>query len=282
MAAGCAAAPGRLYHRTQAKTAPIAGAYRGRMDVHQVIERLENQLRAVATPERAEHERRYLKSDLTFMGATVWQIEAVLKEVVREHYDADHRDLVTLVEALWTAPVHERRMAAVMALERFGRLLDVDDLPLVERLVRESRTWALVDGLAADVLGDLVGRDPDNVSPIMDRWAADADFWVRRASPLAELRPIRHGAPLDRFLGRADSMLDEKEFFIRKAIGWVLREAGKRRPDEVIAWLGPRTDRASGVTMREAVKYLPERDATRLMAAYRDGRAASDGATATR
>ena len=57
-------------------------------------------------------------------------------------------------------------------------------------------------------------------------------------------------------------MLEEREFFIRKAIGWVLREAGKRRPDDVAAWLAPRTDRASGVTMREAVKYLPPDVAT--------------------
>jgi 3-methyladenine DNA glycosylase AlkD len=252
------------------------------MDVERVIKGLEARLRAVATPERAEHERRYLKSDLTFLGATVWQIEAAVKEIERDHGDADHRDLVALVEALWTARVHERRMAAVMALERFGRLLGVDDLPLIERLVRESRTWALVDGLAGDVLGELVQRDPDDVSLIMDRWATDTDFWVRRASLLAELRPIRRGATLDRFLTRADSMLDEKEFFIRKAIGWVLREAGKRRPDEVSAWLAPRTHRASGVTMREAVKYLPEADAARLMAAYRGRRAAGDASTATR
>ena len=72
------------------------------------------------------------------------------------------------------------------------------------------------------------------------------------------------GAPLDRFLGYADAMLDEKEFFIRKAIGWVLREVGKRRPEEVSSWLAPRTHRASGVTMREATKYLPDADRERL------------------
>jgi 3-methyladenine DNA glycosylase AlkD len=69
-------------------------------------------------------------------------------------------------------------------------------------------------------------------------------------------------------------MLDEREFFIRKAIGWVLREAGKKRPAEVAAWLAPRTGRASGVTMREAVRYLPPSDADRLMTAYREHRSA--------
>jgi 3-methyladenine DNA glycosylase AlkD len=110
----------------------------------------------------------------------------------------------------------------------------------------------------------------------MDRWATDDDFWIRRSSLLAELRSIRAGAGLDRFLARADRMLEEREFFIRKAIGWVLREAGRRRPDEVASWLAPRTHRSSGVTMREAVKRLPAADAERLMTAYRAGRPASD------
>ena len=79
----------------------------------------------------------------------------------------------------------------------------------------------------------------------LDRWATDPDFWIRRSSLLAELKPLRNGSDLGPFLRRANQMLDE-EFFIRKAIGWVLREVGKRRPDEVIAWLAPRTGRASG------------------------------------
>jgi 3-methyladenine DNA glycosylase AlkD len=229
--------------------------------------RLEGLLVEVATPERAEAEKRYLKSDLDFLGATMWQIERVVKELLAGAHPT-HDEMVALVSDLWSAPVHERRMAAVMVLERFPDLLAVDDLALVERLVRASKTWALVDALAANVAGGIVERDPTAAARVLDRWASDDDFWVRRASLLAELRPIRQGAELDRFLARAEPMLAEREFFIRKAIGWVLREAGKRRPDEVAAWLAPRTHRASGVTMREAVKYLPAEVGERLMAAY--------------
>ena len=66
-------------------------------------------------------------------------------------------------------------------------------------------------------------------------------------------------------------MLEETEFFIREAIGWVLREMTKSRPDEVAEWIAPRTHWASGVTMREVVKYLPPRRAAQLMRAYRAG-----------
>ena len=239
------------------------------------VDRLERRLRAVADPERAAAEQRYLKSELDFLGVPQGEIRAAVGDLAREHRHIGRDDLVAAVEELWTGSLFERRMAAVIVLARFTDRLTVVDLPLIERLVRESLTWALVDGLACDVLGPMVIADPDDITPVMDRWAADDDFWIRRSSLLAELRPLRQGATMDRFVRRADPMLEDREFFIRKAIGWVLREASKKRPDEVADWIAPRTHRASGVTMREAVKYLEPSMADRLMTAYRERRPAS-------
>ena len=83
-----------------------------------------------------------------------------------------HDDLVAVVKALWNEPVHERRMAAVELLALNVDRLGYGDAALLERLVRESRTWALVDGLAASVMGRLVERDGRFCS-VLDRWAAD-------------------------------------------------------------------------------------------------------------
>jgi 3-methyladenine DNA glycosylase AlkD len=236
--------------------------------VSQLAREIEDALRSAGTPERAAHEKHYLKSDLEFLGASVWEIRRAVKSAL-ESQPLGRDGLVALVRELWREPMHERRMAAVVALELREGELGVADMPLIEELVRDSRTWALVDGLAADVAGSIAQRHAGGVGPILDRWAVDPDFWVRRAALLAELKPLRSGAALDRFARHADAMLDEREFFIRKAIGWVLRETGKRRAPEVIAWLAPRTGRASGVTMREAIRYLPAADAERLMAAYK-------------
>jgi 3-methyladenine DNA glycosylase AlkD len=216
---------------------------------------LEARLRALGTAERAEHERRYLKSDLQHLGVTVWQIDREVRAFAAQWPKLSHDELVALVEALWAKPVHERRMAAVMLLEAYSELVAPSELPLLERLIRESRTWAYVDGLAANVLGELLVRSP-RTAPKLDRWAKDSDFWVRRSALLAQIKPLKQGRSFTRFGRYADAMLDEKEFFIRKAIGWVLRETGKIRADEVYEWLEPRSVRASGVTMREAVKYL--------------------------
>jgi 3-methyladenine DNA glycosylase AlkD len=147
-------------------------------------------------------------------------------------------------------------MAAVELLINRRDALIPGDIGLVERLIRESKTWALVDPLAASVAGPLVARYPE-LNRTLDSWAADDDFWIRRSALLALLGPLRQGGgDLERFSRYADAMLDEKEFFIRKAIGWVLRETAKKRPALVYEWLLPRAARASGVTVREAVKPL--------------------------
>src|SRR5688572_7761505 len=179
----------------------------------EIAARIEASLRAAGTVNRAVGEKAYLRSDLEFTGTTVIGTRSVVKEV-DEEIDLDHDGLMSLVGALWSKPVFERRLAATVLLQRHPGLVSVADVPLLERIVRDSRTWALVDYLACDVLGRMVIADPDGMTPVMDRWASDGDFWVRRSSLLCELRPIRAGNDLDRFLVRADAMLGEREFFI--------------------------------------------------------------------
>ncbi|MGH2525655.1 MAG: DNA alkylation repair protein [Actinomycetota bacterium] len=238
-----------------------------------VADELERDLRALGTPERAEGEKRYLKSDLDFLGVSVWGIRKVMKAFTEQHRDLPRDDLVALIEALWAKPVFERRMMAAMLLEEYVAVLEPSDLELIERLIRESKTWALVDVLSGDVVGEIIRRNP-KVAARLDAWAKDDDFWVRRSALLAQLLPLKHGASFRRFASYADAMLDEKEFFIRKAIGWVLRETAKRRPDEVYEWLAPRAHRSSGVTIREAVKYLDDTRKNAVMKAYKERRAA--------
>jgi 3-methyladenine DNA glycosylase AlkD len=225
---------------------------------------IERSVRAVGTTQRAAGEKAYLKSELEHCGATVGDIRRITRAAVSAHPDLHHDDVLRLVEQLWSRPVHDCRMAAIMVLQFRLGLLGLDDLDTVESMIRGSRTWAYVDDLAGHVAGDLVIRFPEG-SRWLDRWAVDDNFWVRRSALLALIEPLRRGAPMDQFGGYADAMLEEKEFFIRKAIGWVLRETGKRRPDEVSAWLLPRAARASGVTLREAVKYLSPAQRTSIL-----------------
>lgn len=248
----------------------------GRGDPYAAAEELTAELATMATPERAASEQRYLKSSLEHLGVGVPQVRAAVRRLARTCPELGHAGVVELAHVLWAQPVHERRLAAVEVLAAYLDLLGSADLALIERLAREARTWALLDPLAISVAGGIVGTGrvtEPTVATALDRWAADPDFWVRRAALLALLPGLRRGGgDFDRFGRYADPMLDEREFFVRKAVGWVLREAGKRQPELVHAWLGPRLDRVSGVTFREAVRWLPVPLRDELCGRYRVGR----------
>jgi len=236
------------------------------MDVRRIAAEMDAELHERGTPERAEHEKAYLKSDLEHYGTTMPEIRLVVKSFRARLAGLGHDDVLALVGALWARPVHERRMAAVEVLQlNVGSLLP-GDIARLEGLLRQGRTWALVDPLAASIVGPLAERYRV-LNAELDRWAVDGDFWLRRSALLALLGALRRGeGDFGRFSRYADSMLEEKEFFIRKAIGWVLRETAKRRPDMVYEWLRPRAGRASGVTLREAVKPLSEPQRAEILA----------------
>ena len=230
---------------------------------------IEDALRRSGDSLRGEGARRYLKTDLECLGCGAAAIRSAVADLLRAEPELERRRLVALARALWVRPVMDLRAAAMVLLERRADLLAPADLAVLERLIRESGTWALVDGLAVHAVGPLVARHPA-LERTLDRWVRDDDFWVRRAALLAHLIPLRRGGgDFERFARRADALLDEREFFIRKAIGWVLRETGKKRPELVVAWLGPRLDRAAGLTVREAVRWLPPRDKRALLAGLR-------------
>lgn len=230
-------------------------------------------LRPLGTTERAEGARRYLKSTLDHLGVTMPLIRRTVRAFVDEHPELTVSDHIELIGSLWAQQIYELRQVAVQLLERGQRDLDVDALDTIEGLLRDAHTWALVDPLAINVTGEIARHDP-RVWDRLDNWAVDDELWVRRSALLAHLPTLRSDrSAFPHFAGYADTMLSERAFFIRKAIGWVLREVGKRDPSPVMAWLEPRTHRVSGVTIHEAVKYLPATDRDRLLAAYTRHRA---------
>jgi 3-methyladenine DNA glycosylase AlkD len=234
--------------------------------VNTIVAGITAALEPLRDPERAVQEKRYLKSDLTFMGVGTQALRGTVKDTLRDNPGLKRRELLALADALWAPGVHELRAAAMLLLEARVACLEREDIALVERLIRESASWAYVDALATHVAGRLATRFPE-LAATLDRWAGDTDFWVRRAAMLALLEPLRRGGgDFARFAGYADAMLAEKEFFIRKAIGWVLREVGKKRPELVVGFLEPRLGRVSGLTFREAVKHLPSAEKVALLA----------------
>lgn len=226
---------------------------------------IEAQLAPLGTKRRAEGSKAYLKSDLRFLGNDTATLRQEARVWRTAHPDWDIDALWRLTEALWRRKVFELRSFALVLLVKQVAELEPRHLPFLEQLLRDSHTWALVDEIAPRLAGSLLVRHPREVGGVLDRWAKDDDFWIRRAALLAMLLPMRRGeGDWKRFVRYADPLLEDREFFIRKAIGWVLREAVKADPERVVAYVAPRAGRLSGVTWREATRKLPARERRRL------------------
>ena len=241
---------------------------RTRRDHEAAVDALDDALRNAGRAERAEQEKRYLKSALHHHGVSVPVTRRLLEAWRAEHPRFDRLTLRGVVDEAWSRGVHELRVAAVELLAHDAAVLEAEDLSWLQQLLREARTWALVDPLAIHVVGGLCRAYPV-VGSRVEGWVTDDDLWLRRTALLVHLLPMRRGdaEALAPFTRVAEPLLDDRAFFIRKAIGWVLRERAKQLPDEVFAWLLERAQRASGLTLREASKPLTETQRARLKAA---------------
>ena len=225
-------------------------------------------LRRAGSATRAVGAKAYLKSDLRFWGTSQDAIRIAVREYCAAHPDLTRTELRAIAESLYATDVHELRASAIGVLERERETLGDRDLPWIIALVRKSKSWAYVDWIAPKVIGDVIVRDP-RARKRLRVWAKDEDFWVRRTALLAEHDALRAGGGDFALWSRlAAPMLEEREFFIRKAIGWVLREVSKKRPDLTYRFLLKHRDRVSRLSLLEGAKYLPaaERQALGLPA----------------
>ena len=214
-------------------------------------------LRRAGSAARAKGEKAYLKSDLRFWGTSQDSIRVAAREYCEAHPDLTRADLRRVAETLYATDVHELRASAIGVLERKRGTLVDRDLPWLIGLVRKSKSWAYVDWIAPKLIGDVIARDPGSRKRLAV-CARDENFWVRRAALLAEHDALRAGGGDFALWSRlAAPMLEEREFFIRKAIGWVLREVSKKRPALTYRFLWENRERVSRLSLQEGAKYLP-------------------------
>ena len=220
------------------------------------VAEIEVDLRQLADPERAAGAKAYLKSDLEFFGNAIPDLRRQVRDWSKAHSDLDRSGLTRLCRALWKRRSHELRAFAIELLRSRRGLLESGDIALLRWMLERSNSWAYVDAIAVHLVGPMVEEHP-GLSKDLDQWSKDGDFWLRRSAILALLLPLRRGSgDWNRFARYADEMLEDKEFFIRKAIGWALRQHSRVDPDAVRDFVEQHQDDLSGLSVREATKYL--------------------------
>jgi 3-methyladenine DNA glycosylase AlkD len=208
-------------------------------------------------PVRATEEQRYHKSTRRFYGCGAKVIHAANKDFARSHSSMNRDEVLALAAHLFAIGTQEHCCAAIGTLEHFGALLVAEDAAFLIGLARASQGWGLIDWLSIKVVGPLLDRFP-TLHAAQAQWSKDADFWVRRVSVLAFIPSAKAGkGDWTRFSALVVPLLPEKEFFIRKAIGWTLREWARRDEEAVFAFLLRHRAAASGLTVREGAKHFP-------------------------
>jgi 3-methyladenine DNA glycosylase AlkD len=233
-----------------------AGAVKGAVDPR--VAELRKKFAALANAEHAAFHKEYHKSELEFLGLRVPQLRAVMKEVFPARPKLGVEEAVALTKELWVRPIYEERSAALLILQRVAKDLDAGHLPWIHSLTRDVNGWGLLDEIGVHVLGPMAMSDPEGVYPVVRKWSKDPHMWTRRASVLIHCYPARKGSVAVKYAWPTfEELLPEKEFFIRKAVGWALRELCGPCPQEVHDFLLRVGDRASGLTRREGARKLP-------------------------
>jgi 3-methyladenine DNA glycosylase AlkD len=221
-------------------------------------------LRRAADPAAAPIRKTYLKSPFEVLGCTVPVVRAAAKAAKRACPAPDRDALVAGLRSTWASPVHDDKLLAIMAAALHVSRLGPEQLDLVHEWLRDCRTWDHTDTLSLGVLGELALRHPE-AWPRIERWAADPHLWVRRASLLAHIPAIRLcRLEAGRLQRTCAALAGERAFFIRKAIGWTLRELSTRDPDMAESILLSLPRPIAPLTLRETTRRMPAAQQNRL------------------
>ncbi len=223
-----------------------------------MIPALHKALWSVREPERAGAQQRYMKSAMPFMGVRVPVMRKASRDVFNRYPPADQGEWQdTILEIWYDATYREERYAAVeLTVHRpFLRWLNMESLPLLDELIIDGAWWDYVDRIAPAGLGHILSTDPKPMGAAMRRWARDENIWRRRGAILCQLGS-KERTDLPMLFDCIEACMGHPEFFVRKAMGWALRDYARTNPGEVLRYVAANESRLSDLTRKEALKHL--------------------------
>ncbi len=211
-------------------------------------------LEAEAKPEQAEQMAAYMKNQFAFLGVKAPQARLAAKPTIAAAKHVEAEELIEFVDRCWDQPEREFQYIGCQILRKWVAKLGPANLDDLERFITTKSWWDSVDSLAAWSVGPLV-RTNRQLADVMDRWIESENMWLARTAIIHQLS-YKADTDADRLFRYAELRAEDTEFFIRKAIGWALRQYARQSPDEVRSFVAANEDRLSGLSKREAMKHL--------------------------
>jgi 3-methyladenine DNA glycosylase AlkD len=215
------------------------------------------ELIAASDSDRAAQQQAYMKSEMPYHGVTAPKVGAICKEVFAPLSFADRKAWEKEVRAIWDgAKFREERYCAVALTDvKQARPFQTPDaMPLYEKMIVEGAWWDLVDEIATNRVGPIFRAHPKVMRPMMLKWAKGEDMWKARTAILCQCRS-REETDAEFLYACIEPSIASKEFFLRKAIGWALREYAHYDMPAVKRYVKKNAARLSGLSKREALKH---------------------------
>jgi 3-methyladenine DNA glycosylase AlkD len=230
---------------------------------HPLVLEVRAELGKAADPVKATQMQAYMKSVMPFRGVGGPEQKAIWKRIFPAHPLSSREEWQTVALTLWREAVfREERYAAVALtdLRMYSAHRTMASVAMFEEMIVSGAWWDVVDAVATHQLGDVLRSNAPRMSRLMRRWARHRNMWKRRASILCQVR-FKRDTDLELLYDCIEPNIEDRQFFIRKAIGWALRQYAWVDPREVKRYVKANRARLSSLSVREALKNVRNAEA---------------------
>jgi len=226
---------------------------------HDLLDDLRRALGTAGDAVRAAGQQRYMKSAMPYWGLTSPVLRATVRQILDEPaYRIETRqEWEGTIRALWDEATHREEWYAALAVARhrhYRRWRDSDTMPLYRHLIETGVWWDVVDDIATHLVREVVLGNPEVEGLRMREWADDEHLWIRRSAVICQVGAKDRTDPV-LLADVIEPNLSDRDFFVRKAIGWALRDYARTRPEWVKTFVSSH-ESLSGLSRREALKHL--------------------------
>jgi len=222
--------------------------------IHPMAAYLRSEMMKAGDGLKAKGMQAYMKTDQSFYGVQAGPRRLIFRKAKKKFVIVSRAEYFELIEELWRGKYREEMYQAIEIAEAYKEYIDDESWEFYEQLVRTATNWDTLDWIAAKLISPLIIKNRNFEKRLLE-WSKDYNLWVRRASILAHLR---HKDKTNTKL-LTTIILElalEQEFFIRKAIGWILREYAYTDPDWVRTFVEFNKEKLSGLSIREALRNI--------------------------
>jgi 3-methyladenine DNA glycosylase AlkD len=214
---------------------------------------VEGQVQGHADPHKAAGMKAYMCDQFAFAGLMQVQRVRVLKIILPAFRSLKPGDWEEAVRGLWALSTREYAYLAMELCRKVKSRHTPEHIGLFEEMILTHSWWDTVDFIASNLVGELWGRYPQDKHKVIGRWMASGNIWLQRTCVIHQLK-YREKTDAALLFSLCRELAAEQDFFIRKAIGWALRQFSKYDPIAVRAFL--QSTVLSPLSTREASKYL--------------------------